>query len=85
MTLMSVCCSKSEYWVFEMSNLILLTGISSSKDNVSEEAKEKVDRKLVKIGMAVHEDSDFGWTGGSVWLVPTDGDVTDWQPIARRS
>ena len=25
-----------------------------------------------------------GWIGGVVWLVPTDKDIKDWKPIAKR-
>lgn len=26
----------------------------------------------------------YGWTGGEVWLVPTDQPVHEWRPIAAR-
>ena len=26
-----------------------------------------------------------GWTGGAVWLVPTDQPIEDWHPIATRA
>lgn len=85
MILMSAYYSKSEYWVLEMFDPALLTGVSSSKDSVSEDIKERIEVKLAKSGMAGIGHADDGWTGGSVWLVPTDGDVADWEPIARRS
>lgn len=27
---------------------------------------------------------ELGWTGGEVWLVPTEREVKEWLPIARR-
>jgi hypothetical protein len=67
-----------------MFNLALLTG-SSSHDSVSEDVKGRVEGKLAKSGIIGIGQADDGWTGGSVRLVPTDGEVADWEPIARRS
>ena len=59
--------------------------VSSSEGIVSEDAKLSVERGLTDVGISVIGQKDCGWTGGSVWLVPTDGDVASWEPIARRS
>jgi hypothetical protein len=47
--------------------------------------KGRVEGKLAKSGLMGIGQPDDGWTGGSLWLVPTDGDVADWEPIAQRS
>jgi len=85
MTLMSACYSAFECQVFSLYDMALLTGVSSSKDSVTEDVKRRIEGKLAKSGMSAIGELDRGWTGGSVWLVPTDGDVADWEPIAKRS
>ncbi|GAB7331168.1 hypothetical protein MBLNU13_g02642t2 [Cladosporium sp. NU13] len=56
-----------------------------SKDGVSEDEKRRIEGKLAEPNMVAIGESERGWEGGSIWLVPTDVDVVEWQPIARRS
>ena len=85
MILMSACYSKFACWLFWTFHSAVLNVLSSSKDSVSEDVKRRIEGKLSKSDMSAIGELDRGWTGGSVWLVPTDGDVADWEPIARRS
>ena len=63
----------------------LIVRLYSSHDSVSESSKKSIEDELAKNGVALNEQLGLGWKGGSVWLVPTDGDVVDWHPVARKS
>jgi 2',3'-cyclic-nucleotide 3'-phosphodiesterase len=63
--------------------LILL--LVSSDERVDEDVRRLVERKLAEKDVMAEESPSSGWTGGTVWLVPTYKDIAEWQPIARRS
>lgn len=63
----------------------LIVWLYSSHDSVSANSKKLIEDELAKHGVALNEQVSLGWKGGSVWLVPTVGDVVDWHPVARKS
>ncbi len=64
--------------------------MSNSGDmEVSEAERREIlhDVKAAGIGFAADEettDGIKGWTGGSIWLVPTYEPIENWKPIAER-
>ncbi|KAM0722007.1 hypothetical protein Q7P37_002933 [Cladosporium fusiforme] len=56
-----------------------------SQEPVSEDAKRSLEHKLAEKDIIVKGDTSSSWRGGTIWLVPTGKDVTDWHPVARRS
>jgi len=57
----------------------------SSHERVDEDVRRLVERKLAEKDIMAEGSPRGGWTGGTVWLVPTYKDIAEWQPIARRS
>jgi galactokinase len=57
----------------------------SSHHRVDEDARRVVEQKLAEKGILAERSASSGWRGGTVWLVPTQKDISQWQPIARRS
>jgi 2',3'-cyclic-nucleotide 3'-phosphodiesterase len=57
----------------------------SSHGHVDEDVKRLIEQKLEEKGIMAKTRASGGWSGGTVWLVPTQKDTAEWQPIARRS
>jgi 2',3'-cyclic-nucleotide 3'-phosphodiesterase len=57
----------------------------SSHENVDEDVKHVIEEKLAEKDIMAKTREGGGWSGGTVWLVPTQKDIAEWQPIARRS
>jgi hypothetical protein len=57
----------------------------SSHDRVDEDVRGLIEQKLADKGILAERPASSGWRGGTVWLVPTQKDIAEWQPIARRS
>jgi hypothetical protein len=57
----------------------------SSHEHVNGEVKRSVEHELAEKGILAKRRARGGWSGGEVWLVPTQRDIADWQPVARRS
>ncbi|KAK4643164.1 hypothetical protein QC761_403970 [Podospora bellae-mahoneyi] len=58
---------------------------------ITEEKMREVSRIIVDAGVALPDDGQAasgergmydGWDGGMVWLVPSDGPIQEWKPIA---
>lgn len=43
---------------------------------------EEAERELEAAGVQ-SQGEDSGWTGGRVWLVPTERPIEEWQPVAE--
>ncbi len=58
--------------------------------DISHDELQKVDKivqdKILETRhrTSVDEGTISGWTGGTVWLVPTDQPLDEWKPIATR-
>jgi galactokinase len=57
----------------------------SSHGHVDEDTRSLVEQKLADKDIMGKRPASSGWRGGTVWLVPTQKNIAEWQPIARRS
>lgn len=53
-------------------------------DDKLKEIAKVVEEGGVKLSEPEGHVEGNGWDGGVVWLVPTDKDIKDWKPIAKR-
>ncbi len=72
-------------------SFLSLTCLNLSGDfNISHDKLQTVDETVqgkiqeTKHHTSVDEGTVNGWTGGTVWLVPTDQPLDEWKPIATR-
>jgi 2',3'-cyclic-nucleotide 3'-phosphodiesterase len=57
----------------------------SSAGDVSEEKRSEVEGLLLESGISLDGQGEMsGWTGGSLWLVPTFKPIEEWKPLAER-
>jgi 2',3'-cyclic-nucleotide 3'-phosphodiesterase len=62
-----------------------VTGRISADGAIDEEKLKEVEKAVKDAGVDLAGDSELGgWTGGVVWLVPTDASIADWKPIATK-
>jgi hypothetical protein len=62
-----------------------LTAGNSSNIEITEEKRQEIERLVVQAGISFDGQGELGgWTGGSLWLVPTYKPIQDWKPIAER-
>ncbi|KAK5171570.1 hypothetical protein LTR04_001594 [Oleoguttula sp. CCFEE 6159] len=79
---------KAEEWArkkFMPHCSLLYSGTDPTK---VEEKREQLLQDIREAGIAVgsknDKDSMNGWTGGSVWFVPTHKSIEEWSPVAKR-
>lgn len=52
---------------------------------MTESQRQAVEEMVKSTGVALNGEGEMsGWSGGEVWLVPTDKAIEDWKPIAVR-
>ncbi|KAK4165614.1 putative cyclic phosphodiesterase [Cladorrhinum sp. PSN259] len=75
-----------EWWRGEYGGHVsLIYGDETITDEVMKEIEKVVVDAGVKLPDIDTEKGEYdGWEGGEVWLVPTDGPIKDWKPIATR-
>ncbi|KAK3991464.1 putative cyclic phosphodiesterase [Cladorrhinum sp. PSN332] len=76
-----------EWWRAEFGGHVSLM---YGDEEITDEVMKDIEKVVIGAGVKLPEiDSDKGewdgWEGGVVWLVPTDGPIKDWKPIATRT
>lgn len=57
----------------------------SSDVEIDEAKRDEIQQVITNMGLAWNDESELsGWSGGEVWLVPTDKAIEKWKPIAVR-
>ncbi|KAK4456573.1 putative cyclic phosphodiesterase [Cladorrhinum samala] len=75
-----------EWWRNEYgAHVSLIYGDEKITEEVMKEIESVVQNAGVKLPEIDNKKGEWdGWEGGVVWLVPTDGPIKDWKPIATR-
>ncbi|KAK1782415.1 2',3'-cyclic-nucleotide 3'-phosphodiesterase [Copromyces sp. CBS 386.78] len=74
-----------EWWRKEFGpHVSLMYGDVPISDDRLKEITKVVEEGGVKLTEPEGNVEGNGWNGGVVWLVPTDKDIKDWKPIAKR-